>query len=57
LLPNRIWQRKFDIITEIYGFEKDSWEAETTPKAEAFWKFTDPEEAKVRLKKFENKLL
>ena len=45
-LPNRIWQRKFDIITEIYGFGKDSWEAETTPKAEAFWKFSDPEEAK-----------
>jgi len=36
-LPNKIWQRKYDIITNIYGFESDSFEAKTTPRKEAFW--------------------
>ena len=37
-LANDIWQQKYNLITETYGFEKDSWEAKTTPRAEAFWK-------------------
>jgi pentatricopeptide repeat protein len=41
-LTKRIWQRKYSIITEIYGFEEESWEAKTTPVAEAFWHFTHP---------------
>lgn len=36
-LPADIWQEKYDIITKIYGFNKDSFEALTTPKQEAFW--------------------
>jgi pentatricopeptide repeat protein len=40
-LTRRIWQRKYNIITEIYGFEKSSFEAETTPRAESFWQFTN----------------
>jgi len=35
-LPDEIWQKKYNIITEIYGFAPDSFEAETTPRAEAF---------------------
>jgi len=54
LLTKRIWMRKYSIITETYGFEKNSWEAETTPRAEAFWQFTDPDDAKRWLKQFEN---
>jgi len=46
LLTSRIWLRKYSIMTETYGFEKSSWEAETTPRAEAFWQFTDPYDAK-----------
>jgi len=38
-LPERIWQHKYKIITEIYGFNKDSFEARTTPRKEAFWCF------------------
>ncbi len=53
-LTKRIWLRKYSIITDIYGFEKNSWEAETTPKEETFWQFTDPLLAKKWLKKFEN---
>lgn len=53
-LTKRIWLRKYSILTETYGFDKNSWEAQTTPEAEAFWQFTDPLEAKKWLKKFEN---
>jgi len=45
-LTKRIWLRKYNIITEIYGFEKNSWEAETTPRAEAFWQFSNSYDAK-----------
>jgi len=38
-LPDNIWQQKFKIITQIYGFSEDSFEAGTTPKQEAFWRF------------------
>lgn len=41
ILSKRIWLRKYSIITETYGFEKSSFEAETTPRAEAFWQFTN----------------
>ena len=50
-LTKRIWLRKYSIITETYGFEKSSFEAETTPRAEAFWQFTDPNDAHRWLKK------
>ncbi|MCX6236275.1 MAG: PIG-L family deacetylase [Bacteroidia bacterium] len=45
MLSKQIWMRKYCIITETYGFEKNSWEAETTPRSEAFWQFTDSQEA------------
>ena len=38
-LGNEIWQQKRQIITELYGFGDDSWEARTTPHKEAFWVF------------------
>lgn len=44
-LSEKIWLRKYHLITEIYGFAKDSWEARTTPKAEAFWKFENSHNA------------
>jgi LmbE family N-acetylglucosaminyl deacetylase len=45
-LVKRIWLRKYRLITETYGFEKNSWETETTTKAESFWKFSNPNDAK-----------
>jgi LmbE family N-acetylglucosaminyl deacetylase len=36
-LPLDIWEEKYRIIREVYGFESDSFEALTTPKEEAFW--------------------
>ncbi len=44
-LTEPIWKEKFNIITETYGFSKDSWEARATPLAEAFWQFSNPEDA------------
>jgi hypothetical protein len=44
-LSDSIWERKYSIITRIYGFPPDGFEARTTPRSEAFWRFTDPAEA------------
>ena len=35
-LPNEIWQQKHNIITKIYGFAPNSFEARVTPRKEAF---------------------
>lgn len=53
-LTKRTWKRKYSIITEVYGFEKESWEAKTTPVAEAFWHFTHPFVAKKWLDQIKN---
>ena len=50
-LPEQIWQKKYHLITSIYGFEKNGFEAETTPRAEAFWKFTNSLDAQEWLDK------
>lgn len=44
-LSERIWKQKYELITKTYGFSPGGFEAETTPKIEAFWKFNDPDEA------------
>lgn len=38
-LPPSVWEKKRKIITGIYGFSPESWEAKTTPQTEAFWCF------------------
>jgi LmbE family N-acetylglucosaminyl deacetylase len=53
-LMKRIWHRKYSIITETYGFEKTGFEAQTTPRAESFWQFTDPIAAKKWLNQLGN---
>lgn len=49
-LSDSIWKEKYRIITEVYGFASESWEARTTPKVEAFWCFDSPPELKKWLK-------
>jgi LmbE family N-acetylglucosaminyl deacetylase len=39
-LAKQIWLKKYKLLTETYGFKKNSWEAETTPRSEAFYRFT-----------------
>ncbi|HLW31468.1 MAG TPA: PIG-L family deacetylase [Aequorivita sp.] len=53
-LPKNIWEEKYRIITKIYGFEKTGFEAQTTPKTEAFWKFNDLVDAEIWLKQKSN---
>jgi LmbE family N-acetylglucosaminyl deacetylase len=36
-LPKDLWQRKYEIVTDVYGFAPDSFEAKTTPREETFW--------------------
>jgi hypothetical protein len=43
LLPLR---RLDPIITKVYGFDPESFEAKTTPREEAFWYFEPGEETK-----------
>jgi hypothetical protein len=50
-LPKDIWKKKYQIITETYGFEKNSFESQTTPRAEAFWQFRRPELAREWINK------
>jgi LmbE family N-acetylglucosaminyl deacetylase len=45
VLPKETWQKKYELITETFGFNKNSWEAETTPKEESFRKFTNSVDA------------
>ncbi len=49
VLPEPVWQAKYRLITGIYGFPPDGFEARTTPRAEAFWRFTDPAAAQAWL--------
>jgi len=50
-LPRDILEKKYAVITETYGFSKDSFEARTTPRTEAFWQIKTPEEALLWLQK------
>jgi len=50
-LEKEIWIKKYTLITETYGFKKNSWEAKTTPKTEAFWVFNTPKDASKFLNK------
>jgi LmbE family N-acetylglucosaminyl deacetylase len=38
-LTDGIWQKKYSIITDVYGFGHDSFEAKSTGRTEAFWCF------------------
>jgi LmbE family N-acetylglucosaminyl deacetylase len=57
ILTKRIWQRKFKIITETYGFKKSSFEVETSPRAESFWQFSNSSDANKWLNQFENEII
>jgi LmbE family N-acetylglucosaminyl deacetylase len=43
-LSPKIWKTKYSIITEIYGFGQNGFEAMTTPRSESFWQFSIPSE-------------
>jgi len=49
-LPQAVWDEKYRIIREVYGYAPESWEAQTTPKAEAFRRFSSPAELNMWLR-------
>jgi LmbE family N-acetylglucosaminyl deacetylase len=50
-LSESTWLKKYQIMTTHYGFSPASWEARTTPRAEAFKQFDNPSDAKPWLMK------
>lgn len=48
-LPEKIRQEKYRLITEVYGFDPESWEARGMPQNEAFWRFNSPASLQVWL--------
>ena len=48
-LDDKIWREKRGLIEEVYGFAAGSWEAKTTPRVEAFWRFQTPDQCRVWL--------
>ena len=50
-LPPKLRELKYSIITQTYGFDKSSWEAQTSPGEEAFWHFSNAQQAKNWLAK------
>jgi LmbE family N-acetylglucosaminyl deacetylase len=43
-LPKHVWQTKYSIITDLYGFSPESFEANAVSREEAFWCFRAPDE-------------
>jgi LmbE family N-acetylglucosaminyl deacetylase len=48
LLTESVWLEKRRLITDVYGYEADSWEAQATPREEGFWCFDSVEAAAKR---------
>jgi LmbE family N-acetylglucosaminyl deacetylase len=48
VLTDDIWLEKRRLITDVYGFPPDSWEAQTTPREEGFWCFDSAHAAAAR---------
>jgi hypothetical protein len=47
-LDGEVWLEKLRLITDVYGFGRDSWEARTTPREEGFWCFDSPRAVDMR---------
>jgi hypothetical protein len=48
MLTDDVWLEKRRLITDLYGFRPDTWEARTTPREEGFWCFGSAEAAVKR---------
>jgi LmbE family N-acetylglucosaminyl deacetylase len=48
VLTETVWNEKRSIITDVYGYGPDTWEAHTTPREEAFWCFDSARETDCR---------
>lgn len=48
MLPENIWLEKRRLITDVYGYGPESWEAKATPREEGFWCFDSAQTAAKR---------
>jgi len=48
MLSDSIWLEKRRLITDVYGYGVDSWEAQCTPREEGFWCFDSAQAAAER---------
>jgi LmbE family N-acetylglucosaminyl deacetylase len=48
MLPKNIWLEKRQLITDVYGYGPESWEARATPREEGFWCFDSAQAAAKR---------
>ena len=48
MLPENIWLEKRRLITDVYGYAPESWEAQATPREEGFWCFDSAQAAAKR---------
>jgi LmbE family N-acetylglucosaminyl deacetylase len=49
VLMENLWLEKRRLITNVYGYGIDSWEARTTPREEGFWCFDSAQAAAERM--------
>jgi LmbE family N-acetylglucosaminyl deacetylase len=45
LLPEDVWREKRRLIIDVYGFQRETWEAQITPREEGFWCFDSAQKA------------
>jgi LmbE family N-acetylglucosaminyl deacetylase len=48
MLPENVWLEKRRLITDVYGYGPESWEAQATPHEEGFWCFDSAQAAAKR---------
>jgi len=53
-LPQSFWHQKYNLITKTYGFEENSWEANASPRSEAFWQYKNPKDALESVEYYRN---
>jgi LmbE family N-acetylglucosaminyl deacetylase len=49
MLTESVWLEKHRLITDVYGYRADSWEAQCTPREEGFWCFDSARAATERM--------
>jgi LmbE family N-acetylglucosaminyl deacetylase len=49
VLDESVWAKKYRLMTQVYGFSKDSWEARATPRTEAYHCFTNVADARAHI--------
>jgi LmbE family N-acetylglucosaminyl deacetylase len=55
MLTETVWLEKYRLITDVYGYGPDSWEARATPREEGFWCFLSAQAAIERSALLEGK--